>query len=70
MPVCWLNTLWKKQFPSNTLINGNLSIEYLKMKHEANDKLHYMPDFVGKRKKGHPKVATRKRVLLKWLWRS
>ena len=59
MAYAWTTSLWKLQFPHDSTINCNISMEYLKHKYDANDKVRYLPDFVGKRKRGRPKKNKR-----------
>ncbi len=59
MPHCWSSAIWKKQFPSTATNSCNIDMEYLKMKYTGNDNLRYMPDFVGKNKRGRPKANAR-----------
>ena len=55
MPWCWSSVAWKRQFPATAKIACNIDMEYLKSKYTPNPRLRYMPDFVGKRKRGRPK---------------
>ena len=59
MPHCWSAATWRRQFPKEASIACNIDLDYLKLKYTANDKLRYMPDFIGKRKRGRPKGNTR-----------
>lgn len=64
MPNCWSTEIWRKQFPHDEKICSKVDMEYLKMKYQPNDKLRYMPDFVGKRKRGRPKKNARMKSAL------
>ena len=64
MPYCWSTAIWRKQFPTNGKICCNIDMEYLKTKYEPNEKLRFMPDFVGKRKRGRPKKQSRMKSAL------
>ena len=37
----------------------HIDMNFLKLKYEPNTKLRYMPDFIGKRKRGRPKGKKR-----------
>ena len=54
-PHCWSTASWRRQFPKEASIACNIDLDYLKLKYTANHKLRYMPDFIGKRKRGQPK---------------
>ena len=59
MPYCWTSEMWRKQFPNEMTNRCNIDMNFLKLKYEPNTKLRYMPDFVGKRKRGRPKGKKR-----------
>ena len=64
MPWCWSTVIWRKQFPSDAKISCNIGMEYLKAKYAENDNLRFMPEFIGKRKRGRPKNTIRMKSAL------
>ena len=55
MPFWWTTAAWKRQFPKNTSIGTIIDIEYQKEKYEADNSIHYCPNFAAARKEGRPK---------------
>jgi len=59
MPYTWTTGRWRRQFPNDVSPYLTIDMEYVKKNYEANEEIRYLPDFVGKNKRGRPKKNKR-----------
>jgi hypothetical protein len=55
MPVWWMRTTLKRQFPLDVEIGENMDIDWLKTKGEPDSNLHHCPAMAAPYKSGCPK---------------
>ncbi len=55
MPHWYTTAQWRDQFPKNTYINTQQTLQLIRAKSTSHDELRYCPNWLGPQKKGHPK---------------
>lgn len=64
MPYTWTTERWRKQFPKESSGLCTINMEYLKKNYSANKEVRYLPEFLGKNKRGRPKKNKRMKSAL------
>ena len=58
----WLSTsIWRSQFPEDSRCRGDVSIQSVKNKHQADDQIRYAPDWSAPKKAGRPKKDAKRK---------
>ena len=55
MPYWFSTTMWRRQFPEDSVCRGDVSIKSVKNKFPPDDTIRYCPDWAAPRKSGRPK---------------
>jgi hypothetical protein len=59
MPVWWMMTTLKRQFPLDVTVGENMDIDWLKTREKPDSKLHHSPAMAAPNKLGRPKKGGR-----------
>ncbi len=63
MPVWWMTTTFKRQFPLDVNLGGKMDIDWLKSRGQPDPNLYHCPSLAAPQKKGRPKKNTLSREL-------
>ena len=59
----WLSTsVWRSQFPEDSVCRGDISIQSVKNKYPPDDTLRYSPDWAAPKKAGRPKKDAKRKL--------